>query len=236
MRHSDPIADYADALARRLSFDPGLASRVRNEVADHLWQTVDELGGSSPDNQRRAIASFGDSEDLARQYVADSLLARSQQAGVTIALAVVGIFLAMGGRVLWYSFTQWEATATLKRLSTIALPIDHCAFLIAIACAALGFGYLVTRRTPADFHSAYRRQLGLGLWLCIAATIALLTVIGVEAVLTFLRIADAPVSPAVAIPALTVIVEIAMVVAVIQRIATAIRYAAIARALAQQQG
>jgi hypothetical protein len=232
MRQPGPIADYAAALARGLRFDIALARRVRAEVEDHLWETADELGGASPDNQLRAIASFGDADDLARQYAADCLLAQTQQLSIAVALAVIGVFLAMESRVVWYIFTQWEADATLKHLAAIALPLDHYAFLTAVACAVFGFGYLVTRRAPADFHAVYRRQFGLGLSMCIAATFALLAAVGIEIVMTCLRIAAAPVSLAIAVPALTVLAEIALVIAVIFRIAAAIRYAAIAGALA----
>ena len=233
MRQPEPIADYADTLARRLRFDIALARRVRTEVEDHLRESADELGGASPDNQLLAIAGFGDPDDLARQYAADCLLAQIQQVSIAVALAVIGVFLAMGSRVVWYSFTQWESNALLKRLVPIALPIDHYASLIAIGCAALGFGYLVTRRTPADFHAVYRRQLGVGLLLCGGAALALLAVVGVEFVVTFCRIAAAMPSPAILVPALTVLAEIALVIAVIFRIAAAIRYAVIAGTLAK---
>jgi hypothetical protein len=231
MPQGDPIADYADRLARRLSFDVPLSRRVRAEVEDHLWQAADALGGASPDHQRQAIASFGDADELARQYLADCLLAQVQQAGVTMALAVIGVFAAMEGRVAWYAFMQWPTSPFLKLLSAVGLPIDRYAFLLAIALALAGYSYLATRRTPADLRAAYRRQLSRGLFLCGAATGALLVGIAVETVLIGVRLAAMPPSPAIMVPVLSMVAEIALVVAVILRLATAIRHAAAAARL-----
>lgn len=234
MRQDDAIAEYADRLARRLSFDLTLSNRVRAEVEDHLRQAVDELGGASPAHQRQAIANFGDADELARQYAADCLLAQVQQAGITMAIAVIGIFAAMEGRVAWYAFTQWETNPVLKLVSAVALPIDRYAFLLAIAFALAGYGYLATRRTPAHLRADCRKQLGRALVLCSAATSALLVAVAVETALIGCRLATVRPSLAIVVPVLSMIAEIALVAAVIRRIATAIRHAAAAAQLAQR--
>ena len=233
MRQDDAIAEYADRLARRLSFDLTLSNRVRAEVEDHLRQAVDELGGASLDHQRQAIANFGDADELARQYAADCLLEQIQQAGLTMAIAVIGIFAAMEGRVAWYAFMQWETNPVLKLVSAVALPIDRYAFLLAIAFALAGYGYLAARRTLAHLRADYRKQLGV-LVLCSAATAALLVTIAIETALIGCRLATMRPSVAIIVPVLSMIAEIALVAAVTRRIAMAIRHATVAAQLARR--
>jgi hypothetical protein len=231
MRQREPIADYADALARQLGFDDALARRVRAEIEDHLFEATDELGGPSPDNQRSAIARFGDADELARHLLADCLLARAQRVGLLCALAVIGLFAAMEIRLAWYGFMRWEADAALQALSAVALPIDRYAFFVAIGFALAGFGHLATQRMPADLQIRHRRQLNCGLALCTAAAGALLAVVIVESILTGVRLAAMPFSVAIIVPALSLLAEIVMVVLVAFRIGAAVRTTIAASAL-----
>ena len=83
MSQPGPVADYLDALARELSYDGTLARRVRIEVEDHLWEAAAARpGGPTPDNQRQAIAAFGDPGELATCYVSASLLSRVRRTAV----------------------------------------------------------------------------------------------------------------------------------------------------------
>ncbi|MBV9565674.1 MAG: hypothetical protein JOY90_35260 [Bradyrhizobium sp.] len=234
MRQHEPIADYAGALTRQLGFDAALARRVRAEIEDHLFEAADELGGPSPDNQRSAIARFGDADELARHLLADCLLARAQRVGLLCALAVIGLFAAMEIRLAWYGFMRWESGATLQALSAVALPIDRYAFFVAIGFALAGFCHLATQRMPADLPSRHRRQLNCGLALCAAAVGALLAAVIVESVLTGIRLAAMPFSVAIVIPVLSLLAEIVMVAAVAFGIATTVQTTMAASALARR--
>jgi hypothetical protein len=235
MQSRDPIADYADTLVRHLGFDAALARRVRAEIEDHLFETAAELGGASLDNQQRAIARFGDSDELARQYLADCLLVRARQVGLLCALSVLGLFAAMEIRLAWYGFMRWESGAELQALSAVALPIDRYAFFVAIGFALAGSCYIATRRIPADLQSRHRRQLNWGLALCTAAAGALLAVVVVESILTGARLAAMPFSAGIVVPALSLLAEIVMVAVVAYRIAAAVRTTFAASALAHRR-
>lgn len=109
VRQPSPIADYLDAVTRELSFDTALSRRVCAEIEDHLWEATD--GGQSLENQWQAIANFGDPRELARQYIAASLLRQMRRVGVAMILASTAIFLAMKVRVIWYAFMQSQLNA-----------------------------------------------------------------------------------------------------------------------------
>src|SRR5712692_10385719 len=68
-----PVADYLGRLMRELSFDLPLASRVCQEVEDHLDEAVAAMGDSLIEAQGRAIRNFGDAREIASQYAALSL-------------------------------------------------------------------------------------------------------------------------------------------------------------------
>lgn len=56
------IAAYLDDLDRALSFDPALASHVREEIESHLLETAEHCG------EQDAIARFGQAVLIARSY------------------------------------------------------------------------------------------------------------------------------------------------------------------------
>jgi len=229
MRRCDPIADYLDALARALGFDPALARRVRLEAEDHLREAVAQEPGCA-DAERRAIANFGDPRALARQYAAFSLLAQARRLGLGAVLALVGIFAAMKARIAWYEFTQWTLSDDLKAMNAIGVPLDRYTFLLALALAIIACGYIASRRAPAEFHGGYGRELKRCVILCAAAAGALLGVVGTETVLTGFRLSAAE-WPAAAIPALSITAEIACAGALVWQIRRALRRAACAASL-----
>jgi hypothetical protein len=231
MRQPSPIADYVDALVCELSFDKALSRRVRVEVEDHLRQAADELGGPSPESERQAILDFGEPRELARQYVAASLLAQTRRVGAVTALAVIGIFVAMKGRVAWYDLMQWEMSRNLRIVSAIGLPIDRYAFMLALGMALIGYVYIGTRRAPAEFHTAYGKELNRCIALCGAAAGALLLSVATETVLTGIRLFGTEWRAAALIPALSLAAEIALASVLILHIRATIRRAAVASSL-----
>ena len=58
MQEPSIVTDYIHRLVHELSFDIPLSRRVRAEIEDHFCEAAaDDLGGSSIEAQRRAIAS-----------------------------------------------------------------------------------------------------------------------------------------------------------------------------------
>jgi hypothetical protein len=205
MRQPSPIADYLDALARELCFDPALSRRVRKEVEDHLAQAACEAGGPWPEAERRAIANFGDPRELARQYAASSLLAQTRDVGTIMILALGGIYVAMKGRIAWYALTQWELNEDLKTVNAIGILLDRYAFMLALGLAIIAWGYIGSRRAPAEFHQAYGKELRR----CVAAEL----------------------SASVLVPALSLATELALAGVLLRQIRTAFRRAVYASSL-----
>ena len=82
METSGVIPEYAESLARRLSFDRSLSRCVRQEVEDHLWEAAATSSAADPlEAKRRAIADFGDAHVIAAQIAVVSLANRSRKTG-----------------------------------------------------------------------------------------------------------------------------------------------------------
>jgi hypothetical protein len=208
MSKSSPIADYADALARELSFDPALSRRVRAEVEDHLWEAAaDAFEGPTLKTQHRMIAEFGDPSELARQYAAVSLLSQLQRVRTVMGLAVIGIFVAMTGRVAWYKMMQWQPDPSLQRVTEIGLAIDRYAFMFALVIALAAWVYIGTRRAPPEPDIDYAKQLRRCTALCAAAASALVVAVVTETVLTVSRLVASQLWTAALVPVLTLIAE-----------------------------
>ncbi len=228
MREPSPIDTYIETLERELSFDMELSRRVRTEVEDHLSEAAAARSGPSPEAQRRAIENFGDPRDLARQYIAASLLAQVRRSGAVTVLGLIGIFVMMKARVAWYGFTQWESSQSLKMVSAIGLPIDRYAFMLALIIALIGCLYIGARRVPAEFGLAYSKEIKRCMVLCGAVAGALLVAIFIETVLTAIRLWGAGVSAAALVPTLSLAVEIAIATVLIRHVRATIRRATVA--------
>ena len=162
MGPSEPVTDYLAVLARELDFDPAFSRRVCCEVEDHLWHAAEARGGPSVENQRQAILGFGGARELARGYVAASMLAQIRWARGAMILAATAIYLAMKARVAWYGWMRWGATSDYMAVSAFALPIDRYATMLAIIGALIGCAYIATRRAPSRVDWSYRKQLNRG--------------------------------------------------------------------------
>jgi hypothetical protein len=67
MRPSVLVTEYLDKLSCELRFDPQLSRRVRREVEGHLLDAIgDDAGGDPGEAARRAIARFGDPQEIPR--------------------------------------------------------------------------------------------------------------------------------------------------------------------------
>jgi hypothetical protein len=232
MQEPSPVAEYLDALSQEIGFDIALAQRVRNEIEDHLWESIaQEAGAASIEAQYRAIARIGDPREIARQYAASSLFSQTRRVGGIALLALIGIYIAMKGRGAWYGLMQWGLSDHLKEIATTWISIDLNAFRIALAIGIVGLGYIGSRRAPISFHDGYRRQVRRCVVLCAAMAGALLASVVTDAILTGLRLFEANLPLAGLIPALSVVAEIVLVSALALHIRTTLRRTTLACAL-----
>jgi hypothetical protein len=229
MRRPEPVTDYLAMVARELDFDPALSRRVRGEVEDHLWQAVDDRGGPSVENQLQAIVSFGDARELARGYVAASLLSQVRRAGMLI--AATAIFLTMKARVGWYDWMHWEPGADFTTVSAVALPIDRYATMLAIVAALIACVYIATRRVPARADMSFRKQLNRCIVMCGASAGALSLSVAAEVVLTGVRLSCMPWCPATTVPVLSLMVGITAITGFVFSIHASVRRRALAASL-----
>jgi hypothetical protein len=195
------IAQYAETLAGKLGFDRSLASRVRQEVEDHLWEAVAaDPAGDSLEAQRRAIARFGDPQRIAAQLAAASLAERMRKIGATVVLVVAGIFVAMKLRVAWYELTHWALCESGQELSETLGMVEHVAFWLALAGGIAGWACIRRRGAPAA------RRFFL---LCSIATGGLIAAVISDGALTALRLSGWDWSAYFLIPLFTMAIEIA---------------------------
>ncbi len=224
MEHqSEPVADYLAVVARELDFHPALSRRVCGEVGDHLWQAVEDRGGRSVENQLQAILNFGEARELARGYVAASLLSQIRYVCAGLLVAATVIFLAMKARVAWYGWLGWKPHADFMAVRVIALPIDHYTTIFAIVAALMSCLYIATRRAPARVDKSYLEQLNRGVVLCGTSAGALLLCVGTEVVLTGVQLSGVQWCVATVVPVLSIVVEITAVIGLVFLINASVR-------------
>jgi hypothetical protein len=212
MRPPAPIADYLDILTRELRFDPQLSRRVRREVEDHLLDAVADAAATNPeDAAHAAIASFGDPRLIARHYAPSSLLQQTRRVGGIVIFAIATILVVMKGRVALYEALQWRVNPDwLGGLGTIGPVINRYVFEVAIVLGILGWLYIACRRAAPAINDRYRHQLTRSLLLPAAASALLIATIALDAILGGMRIVDAGLSLAAAIPLLSIAFEIGL--------------------------
>jgi hypothetical protein len=210
MQEPGLIAAYAEALADKLSFDPSLSQRVRQEVEDHLWAAVEaDPGGDMPEAERRSIANFGDPQAIAAQLAVAVLARRTRRMGIAVILIIAGVFMVMKARVAWYALTQWALSENMKPVGGMVSLIDGYALLFSVVAGIAGCAYIISCGVPAAFCPAFRKQLRRFLILCTAATVALFISVVSDGVLTVLRLREMELSLQSLIPVLSMAIEIA---------------------------
>lgn len=231
------IAAYLETLAAALSFDRTLTQRVLHEVEDHLHQAIAadaSHGGMSAEHH--AIAEFGDAQMLAAQFAAVAAGAQVRKLGIALVVAIASVFVAMKGRIAWYTVMGSDAGHDMTTLATIAGGIDRYAFWLSAVIGAITF-VIVSQPIPALPEDRSEKQRRCVLLLCLAAIGTLvLSVIG-DGLLTAIRIIGAAPRVSTLVPVATMTVEIASVsVLVLLLWVTSLRAAAAAslRATAQR--
>jgi hypothetical protein len=226
------VAEYVDTLTRELSFDIGLANRVRQEVEDHLWESA---GNTSPEEQRRAIAMFGCPHEIAAQYAALSVWRQTRRTITVILVAIALVFVSMKLRMSWYQLLHWGLSAHLQGVGSAGLVIARGGFLCALATAAIGWAYIASCQAPIRWHAAFRVQLRRGLLLCLLSVSTLMISVTAGCVLTGLRLFEArTLASTAAIPLMSVAVEFVLIIVLIAAIRRAVYRMAFATQLASR--
>jgi hypothetical protein len=217
MRPPAPIAEYLDSLTRELRFDPRLSRRVRREIEDHLLDAVADTAAIKPeDAAHAAIARFGNPRLIARHYAPSSLLQQTRQVGGIVVFAIATILVLMKGRVALYDLLQWRVNPDwLGGLGIIGPQINRHVFVVAIVIGILGWLYIACRRPAPIINDDYRHQLKRSLLLSAAASALLIATIALDTILGTMRIVDAGLSLAAAIPMLSLGFEIGVACVVI---------------------
>jgi hypothetical protein len=206
-----PIADYLEALARELAFDPPLSRRVRREVEDHLREAAAaDPAEPALEAERRAVGRFGNPAEIAGQYRAAALYARMRRSGALLIIVAAGVFLAMKARASWYGLMQWEISCQLKAVSGVVLPFDRYAFLFGTALGIIAWLYIFSRPIPRNYRTSCRDQLRRCQLLIGGAAIAVGMAVAMDAVLTIFRLVEAQWSSAVWLPAGSLAAEIGL--------------------------
>lgn len=209
MRPHEPIADFGSAVARELSFDPRLARRLRAEVEDHLHQAVADCADPLGENRlAEVMRAFGDPQTFARQFLAAALLSLARRAAAVTALAVIGMFGAMEARAAWYEWVNWPVSDHVRAANAIGHPVDRFAFALAAAFALSALAYVIARRAPAHFHTAFGREIGFCVKLNAAVALALISAMATELVMTGVRLFEAELDARVLVPFVSLMLEV----------------------------
>jgi hypothetical protein len=208
-----PVAEYLDALARELRFDPQLSRRVRREAEDHLLEAIAGDTGSCPKQAAElAIARFGDVRLIARQYAPMSLLQQARRVGGMLIVAIAAILVVMKGRIALYDVLQWRLNPDwLGGLGAIGPVINRHAFQVLLVLGIVSWLYIVSRRAASAIDNACRQQLQRALLLSAVTTALLIGTVVLDTILGGLRALDAGISLAAIIPLSSIAVEIGLI-------------------------
>jgi hypothetical protein len=221
---SDLISDYLDTLTRELSFDPSLARRMREEAENHLQEAIasDPLGATM-EAERRAIDRFGAARGIAAQCAIPSLLRQAKNAGAAATSIATGVLIAMKSRLAWYGATERIVSdgPHLDGIRAIISSVDRFSFWCALLIAICGWAYICMARKPNAASLAWRNRLRQSLFLCAAATAAVVVTVTADATLTALRLFPAGWSASIFVPSLTIGAEAALAVILVVQIRVA---------------
>jgi hypothetical protein len=221
-----PIADYLDALTRELRFDPALSRRVREEIADHLHESMAHDAGACEDERaRHAVERFGAPRELAAGFAAAALARQAKAIGVLMMLVVLGIYVAMKARVLW-----WGINPALHGSDLIAafVMVGRGVFWLAVVVGLAGWLYSGRLGAAGRGGTAARCWLRRCLALCGIVTAAVITLVVLDAALVSMRVLATAWSSVLVVPLLFMAAEVILaailaihVVELVQRTASA---------------
>jgi hypothetical protein len=220
------ISDYLDLLTLELSFDPALARRLREEVEDHLRESVAaDPAGTTAEAECRAISRFGAVRDIARRWAAPSLARQTTINAAAAITIVIAVLIAMKSRIAWYGGASGmiDADPQLVGVSSIIASIDRYASWLALGGAIGGAALVGFARLTGTPNAAWRQRLRRSLLLCAVATVAIVVTVTSDMALTLLRLLPAGWAAAFCFPSLTIGIEAALAVVLAVRTRRTIR-------------
>ena len=234
MQQAGVISAYLESLTDALGFDRALASSVRQEVEDHLYEAAatDSLGDRH-DAERRAVATFGDPYAIAAQFAVVSLAKQSRRVAAAVILVIASTLVTMKARVAWYAATQWAMNEEMKALAGTVGVVDRYSFWLSVLVGIGSWAYVGARPIPSDFDPSYRKQLRVFLLLCAAATGALVVSVISDGVLTALQLRGTEWSMGFSIPIVSMAIEIACIGILVLQIRSIVRRTAFVAALSK---
>ncbi len=132
---SQLIQEYLLSIERKLDFDSSLALRAREDIEEYLHELAADRNLGPQDAVLHAIAGFGDSDSVARQYAASGLGRQISQTWLSLLLAMTGAFVAMRLRAI-------TIEAEVSELFSALLWADRFALATCLCFAAIGrLGY-----------------------------------------------------------------------------------------------
>ncbi|QCK86064.1 hypothetical protein E8L99_10015 [Phreatobacter aquaticus] len=150
------IEAYLDDLSSRLSFDPHLAERMREEIAGHVEDALDASEAPSEDDVRRVLTRLGSPRAMASHYLLDALDRQSERLWWALLTMMAATFLAMRLRTLGLAAPS-DGGALLDGLIPL---VDRYGLVAAMVIGAAG--WLAARRLPAGEtldHETLRRPI-----------------------------------------------------------------------------
>jgi hypothetical protein len=181
-----------------LRFDPPLRRRVCDEVEDHLYESLTSSSAEqATDAARQAIEKFGPPRDLAVQFALAALTKQTKAVGTLAMLVVLGVFLAMRARLMW-----WGPSQVLQSSDSILTPfvIMRCVFWLSVITGLGGWAYSTRTKEPRGSITACRKWLRRCLTLCVAATTAIVAMVTLDAIFVCLRLMSSGWSDSIAAP------------------------------------
>ena len=136
MASEDPIASWLSELRQRLRYDPLLAARVLNEVADHLIDAASDeqrAGRSVAEARRRAVERFGQPAEFVSSLPRYEVTLRLASLGAAVGSIAIGVFVVIA--IVWL----------IPPAESSTLPLWTGAALAALLYGAFTWLFFVTR-------------------------------------------------------------------------------------------
>jgi hypothetical protein len=218
MREPEVISAYAADIADKLDFDPSLSRRVRQEVEDHLWES---MSASSTTNgfmtAQAVIARFGDAQTLAAEFATVWLAEQARKLSSASVLLLLGLLVMMKARLAWYGLAQWTLADEVRAVGLTVGLVDAYAFWVAVGFAVAGWGLMFSHRVAASCKAQCRR-IRCVVYMTSVSTFALMVSVACDVVLTVLRFVGRDFSAQALIPIASVAAESALIGVLILKI------------------
>ena len=174
-----------------------------------VWEAVAaDPSAEGREAQRRAIAGFGDPHLIAAKFAAVSLQKQTRRTGVAVVLIVAGVYIAMKARVAWYALMECAIANDIAAIVQLVGSIDRYSFWLSVVVGVGCWAYSSRGGFQVSLSQKHRGLFRRFIFLCTAATIALVVSVISDAVLTLLRLLKVDLSLEFLIPTLSMLCEI----------------------------